>query len=327
MSLIARIRSRSTLIMSPSAGSASAWRSCGEIARPCRITRPSAVRKIDDAAFSAPSVQTSSTRNFTVVLLLTGSPPAHGSGSGGLPGAVCVPSPRLATRPLAARRPAPPWAVRHPAVAAGRHAMAVAKRVWHNYSREAGNLLGDTTIVNVKAADRPRYRRSLLWLGTRIADIGLWAGAAALLAIVALNAVNIVLRYFFRIPLSWAEEAMLYLMILGVYVGAVSVAWQQAHIRVDAVIDFAPPARRKMLQVVSTLVLAAVLAPVVFASFRVVSLLFDFDQRSDALHLPMWIAQSVVPISLSLIIVMSLLRIFLQVTGTEGEAKDDRGPI
>src|SRR5262249_36809157 len=89
--------------------------------------------------------------------------------------------------------------------------------------------LGDTTIVDVKAADQPRYRRSLFCLGARIADIGLWAGAAALLAIVALNAVNIVLRYFFRTPLSWAEEAMLYLMILGVYVGAVSVAWQQAH--------------------------------------------------------------------------------------------------
>jgi TRAP-type C4-dicarboxylate transport system permease small subunit len=187
--------------------------------------------------------------------------------------------------------------------------------------------LGDTTIVDVKAADRPRYRRSLLWLGTRIADIGLWAGAAALLAIVVLNAINIVLRYFFRTPLSWAEEAMLFLMILGVYVGAVSVAWQQAHIRIDAVIDFAPPARRKLLQVVSSLVLAAVLVPVVFASFRVVTLLFDFDQRSDALHLPMWIAQGVVPISLSLIVVMSLLRIFLQVTGTESEAEDKPGPI
>jgi C4-dicarboxylate transporter, DctQ subunit len=187
--------------------------------------------------------------------------------------------------------------------------------------------LGDTTIVDVKAADRPRYRHSLFWLGTRIADIGLGVGAAALLAIVVLNAINIVLRYFFRIPLSWAEEAMLYLMILGVYVGAVSVAWQQAHIRIDAVIDFAPPARRKLLQVVSTLVLAAVLVPVVLASFRVVSLLFDFDQRSDALHLPMWIAQSVVPISLLLIIVMSLLRIFLHVTDTEGEAEDKPGPF
>jgi len=176
--------------------------------------------------------------------------------------------------------------------------------------------------MDFQPAGQPRYRRCLFWLGTRIADIGLWAGAAALLAIVALNAVNIVLRYFFRTPLSWAEEAMLYLMIFGVYAGAISVAWQQAHIRIDAFLNFAPPARRKMLEVFSTLVLAAVLAPVVLASFRVANLLFDFDQRSDALQLPMWIPQSVIPISLLLIVVMSLLRIFVQVTGTDRDAEN-----
>ena len=120
---------------------------------------------------------------------------------------------------------------------------------------------------------------------------------------------------------------MLYLMIFGVYVGAVSVAWQQAHIRIDAVIDFAPPARRRILQIISTLVSAAVLMPVVFASFRVVNLLFEFEQRSDALHLPMWIAQSVIPISLLLIVLMSLARIFVQVMGTERAPRDDRSHI
>lgn len=182
----------------------------------------------------------------------------------------------------------------------------------------------DSTKVGAQPAQPPHYQRYLVWLGTRIADIGLWTGAAALLAIVALNAVNIMLRYFFRSPLSWAEEAMLYLMILGVYVGAISVAWQQAHIRIDAILDFAPPTRRKILEVISTGVLAAVLIPVVFASFRVVSLLFDFDQRSDALHFPMWIAQSVVPVSLLLIIVMSLLRVFVQLAGADAKIVPDR---
>jgi C4-dicarboxylate transporter DctQ subunit len=178
--------------------------------------------------------------------------------------------------------------------------------------------------MDAQPAHPPRYQRGLFWLGTRIADIGLWTGAAALLAIVALNAVNIILRYFFRSPLSWAEEAMLYLMILGVYLGAISVAWQQAHIRIDAILDFAPPTRRKVLEVISTGVLAAVLIPVVFASFRVVGLLFDFDQRSDALTLPIWIAQSVVPISLLLIIVMSFLRLFVQLVGADSKSLTDR---
>ena len=156
---------------------------------------------------------------------------------------------------------------------------------------------------------------------------GLWLAAGALLAIVVLNTINIVLRFVFFAALPWAEEAMLYLMIFGVYVGAVSVAWQQAHIRIDAVLDFAPPGRRKILEIISTLVLAAVLLPVVYASFNVVNLLFEFDQRSDALHLPMWIAQSVVPIALLLIVAMSLFRILIQMTGTGSDVEDSRGQV
>ena len=63
----------------------------------------------------------------------------------------------------------------------------------------AAALLGEL-IMDAKPDRRSQLGRSLFWLGTRIADIGLWAGAAALLAIVVLNAVNIVLRYFFKMP-------------------------------------------------------------------------------------------------------------------------------
>ncbi|MCC6776457.1 MAG: TRAP transporter small permease [Hyphomicrobiales bacterium] len=153
---------------------------------------------------------------------------------------------------------------------------------------------------------------SLARFGRRLADIGLGIGAVALLTIVVLNALNIALRYFFRSPLPWAEEAMLYLMILGVYIGAISVAWQQAHIRTDAILDFAPPRRRRVLEIISTLVMVAVLVPVVFASYRVTSLLLEIEQRSDALHLPIWIPQAVVPISLLLIVALALMRLLVK---------------
>jgi hypothetical protein len=39
----------------------------------------------------------------------------------------------------------------------------------------------------------------------------------------------------------------------------------------------------------------------------------------------MWIAQSVIPISLLLIVVMSLARIFVQVVGAESAPQDGRG--
>jgi C4-dicarboxylate transporter DctQ subunit len=172
---------------------------------------------------------------------------------------------------------------------------------------------------------RARLSRALLWLGERVSYFGLWLAAAALLAIVVLNAVNIVLRYFFFAAFSWAEEAMLYLMIFGVYAGAVSVAWQQVHIRIDAFVAMASPRWHRILNIVGTLLLAAILVPVVFASTRVVGLLFAFDQRSDALHLPMWIAQGVIPAALVMIVVMSLVRLFVHAPGDDPEPRAPPG--
>jgi TRAP-type C4-dicarboxylate transport system permease small subunit len=177
--------------------------------------------------------------------------------------------------------------------------------------------------VTLPSDRRLRLNRSLYWLGERVSYFCLWAAAAALLVIVVLNGINIVLRYFFFAPLSWAEEAMLYLMIFGVYAGAVSAAWQQAHIRIDMFLNFAPPRWRRFLDVVSTVLVAAILAPVVAASWRVVNLLFDFEQRSDALHLPMWIPQGVIPVALAMIVVMALLRILVH-EPRESAAPHDR---
>ena len=168
--------------------------------------------------------------------------------------------------------------------------------------------------------DRPNHwRGALTRLGERAAALGLFVAAAALLAIVVLNAVNIVLRYVFSAAFPWAEEAMLYLMIFGVYAAAISVAWQQAHIRIDAFLNFASPAWRKRLDVLATLLMVAVLVPVVLASYRVVNLLLSFEQKSDALHLPIWIPQSVVPAALFLVIVMALLRLIAPPPGDQGE--------
>lgn len=174
--------------------------------------------------------------------------------------------------------------------------------------------------MDAKQSQLDRTRAALRWLGSRTAALGLWLAAGALLVIVAINAANIVLRYFFFAALSWAEEAMLYLMIFGVYAGVVSVAWEQAHIRIDAFLNMAPPAYRKALNIASTLAVVAILIPVMLASYRVVGMLFDFGQRSDAMHLPMWIPQGVVPAAMLLIVVMSLLRIFV------GPAESANGP-
>jgi C4-dicarboxylate transporter DctQ subunit len=134
--------------------------------------------------------------------------------------------------------------------------------------------------------------------------------ALALLGIVAINGANVVARYFFGSPFSWAEELMLFLMILGVFSGAVAVTWRNLHIRIDTLVERLPPAIARVVIVLASIASIVVMAIVVFASFQLVSLLQEMDQRSDALQAPSWIPQSFVTVGLALMALMVAVRLF-----------------
>jgi C4-dicarboxylate transporter, DctQ subunit len=142
------------------------------------------------------------------------------------------------------------------------------------------------------------------WLCDGIAHACLVIAALSLLCIVAINGVNVVARYFFGSPFSWAEELMLFLMILGVFTGAVAVTWRNLHIRIDTIVDRLPPALRRAVSVIASIASIVVIATVMVASFQLVALLQSMDQRSDALNAPSWIPQSFVTIGLGLMAFM-----------------------
>ena len=104
---------------------------------------------------------------------------------------------------------------------------------------------------------------------------------------------------------------MLFLMILGVFSGAIAVTWRNLHIRIDTIVDRLPPAWRRAVSVVATLVSIGILAVVVIASSRLVALLQEMDQRSDALNAPSWIPQSFLTIGLTLVALMMAARLVL----------------
>jgi TRAP-type C4-dicarboxylate transport system permease small subunit len=78
-------------------------------------------------------------------------------------------------------------------------------------------------------------------LGEGLTQLCLAIAAASLLCIVVVNGANVVARYLFRAPFPWAEELMLFLMILAVFAGAIAVTWRNLHIRIDTFIERAPP--------------------------------------------------------------------------------------
>ena len=63
------------------------------------------------------------------------------------------------------------------------------------------------------------------------------AAGAMLVASVAINFVNIIGRYVFSVSITWAEEAMLFLMIGCVFLAAGPVGYLGRHIRMDVVVS------------------------------------------------------------------------------------------
>lgn len=143
-----------------------------------------------------------------------------------------------------------------------------------------------------------------------VSAVCLYLAGLALVLIVIINGTNVFCRYVLFWALSWAEEAMVFLMINAVFLGAITVTWERVHIRIDAIIQYLGRGARAFSEWLAVVVSAAVLLPIGWASYRVVTKLFEFDQRSDALHLPVWIPQTIMPIALIVIPFVMALALF-----------------
>ena len=139
-----------------------------------------------------------------------------------------------------------------------------------------------------------------------------FAAGAMLAASVAINFANIIGRYFLSVSLSWAEEAMLFLMIGCVFLGAGPVGWASRHIRMDVVVSLLPPRARKAFDIFSDLVtIATCLALVIFA-WPVMTMLTELDQRSQSANIPLVIPQAALPLGLLLMALLIAVRLFVQ---------------
>lgn len=126
------------------------------------------------------------------------------------------------------------------------------------------------------------------------------ASTAMLIAIVAINAANVVGRYLLSAPISWGEEIMLYLMIGAVFLSFPAVTWDGAHIRMDVLAQALPSGIRRALEALADLVSFAVSGMLAYASVPIVVQLYEFDQRSHAAEISMALPQGAIPLGFAL---------------------------
>jgi TRAP-type C4-dicarboxylate transport system permease small subunit len=140
------------------------------------------------------------------------------------------------------------------------------------------------------------------------------AAGAMLAASVAINFANIIGRYFFSVSLSWAEEAMLFLMIGCVFLGAGPVGWSGRHIRMDVVVSALPPRLRKAFDMLSDLATIATAVALAIFAWPVMTMLAELDQRSQSADIPLVLPQAALPLGLLLMALLIAIRLIVRGT-------------
>jgi TRAP-type C4-dicarboxylate transport system permease small subunit len=126
---------------------------------------------------------------------------------------------------------------------------------------------------------------------------------------VLLNFSNVIGRKFLSAPIVGAEEVMNFLMVAVVFLGAGVVAYDGTHINMEIVIDRFPPRLRDAFKAFAQIAAIGIAATIVMLGIPIVQHLAQFDERSQAANVPLFIPQAMVPIGLTLLALGALARL------------------
>ena len=135
-------------------------------------------------------------------------------------------------------------------------------------------------------------------------------GVAALIAIVA-----VVLRYAFNVLIFWSEEAVIYLVLLSVFVGAVITLRHDEHVRVDLLPVLLKGRLKLGVQVLATLLTLVYLGLLGTYGWLLLFEPATRDTVTPALKLPLWVVYFALPLGFTLMFLRTLEVLFRQLTG------------
>jgi TRAP-type C4-dicarboxylate transport system permease small subunit len=142
-----------------------------------------------------------------------------------------------------------------------------------------------------------------------------------LVASVLLNFANVIGRKFLSAPIVGAEEVMNFLMVAVVFLGAGVVSYEGTHINMEIVIDRFPPRLRDAFKALAQVAAIAIAGTLVMLGIPIVQHLAQFNERSQAANVPLFVPQAMVPIGLTLLALGALARLaMLAAPRNEGSA-------
>jgi len=147
--------------------------------------------------------------------------------------------------------------------------------------------------------------------------------AVLILLSIAINFANVIGRYVFFAPIIWAEEAMIFIMVWCVFIGAILVTWDGRHLRMDLLAAAIPSPWREAINAAAALAFLAVTGLVVSQSWQAVALFAELGQKSNTAEIPMVVPHAALLIGFALMFVCVAVRFRAYVAGALGSEADD----
>jgi C4-dicarboxylate transporter DctQ subunit len=133
--------------------------------------------------------------------------------------------------------------------------------------------------------------------------------AAALLAAVVINVVNVVARYVFDRSIDGVDELQIYLLATLAFFGSVVASIRRQHLRMDVLTRWFPVGLRKALDALEAVAAAVLCGFVCWISTQYTLRMHAIGSHSENAHIPMWIPHSIVALAFAALTIVSVIQL------------------
>ncbi|AKH98920.1 TRAP-type C4-dicarboxylate transport system, small permease component [Hoeflea sp. IMCC20628] len=159
-------------------------------------------------------------------------------------------------------------------------------------------------------------------IGTTLETIGSLIFLPLLALIVT---IDVILRYVFSSPLSWGLEISKYLLLLFFMFGLLASLRMGVHIRVDIISSTLGRNGKRLLEIVSGLLLVFVFGLLIKKLTEEIPFTYGLPELTPEIGLPVWVFYAVIGAIASLTIIFCLIAIVKIVLGKRETLEDSDG--
>jgi C4-dicarboxylate transporter DctQ subunit len=137
-----------------------------------------------------------------------------------------------------------------------------------------------------------------------------WLMVGTLAYMVCIIFFQVVLRYFFKNPISWPEESARFMQIWLIYLGVSACVREEKHIKISVVLENIRTEISNYLEKIANIISILLLSFLFYLSIRLVMDFINYGQKSPALNFPMYIVAICLPIGLGFSTLRYLIKFF-----------------